>query len=656
MSKSTLIGAVEQPLTEVSETGESAQPDGGNKNKLKALNQKWRARKAKCRQKQRTPVTLLLSQLYLILLSAGTVLTAQLFQPQGADTLKKVAEVNPGVLFVTFLVILLFSEFFYLISLKPWLPAAVIYPVISIMTLIGGLKLQFRGEPLVFSDFFLIKEAFNVAGDYGIKMRPIYYVSVLALLFMLWLPSFFKKFKPRIRIRILVAAVTIAAFIPLSFLVFIGDGSLLASNYINSVWNPRLEYENNGVIAGFIHNTQLSMMLPPDNYSKKSVEEAAERLGYAPRPVGTDLSDEEKPNIIVVMNECFWDTDFMTATRFTPDPLLNLRSIGEGKDAGFGYTLSPQFGGGTANVEYEFLTGMSMRYHQATNIIYQNSITEKTWSLAWYFRSLGYETQAIHPYFDWYWHRNRNYPLMGFENMYFKDTMHNTQARGPFISDESAGKEIMARVPKASDKPIFTFVVTMQNHGPHKGGQYNSFFTEISGLEKNENLSKRAHDYAEGAYDSDALFAALCEHYKDAKRPTYILMFGDHAPPVANQDGLFGGGKASIEDKFNMQRTPVILWSNTGKEIPEIQNTSDFMLGTVLLKTAGLPLTGYQATLERLMDSTRGFTFQYTLDAKGQPVKETEELTQKIDDLGLLQYDASFGKHYVADLFTDTGE
>lgn len=641
---------LEKPEESVQEEIAVQRDESAPEEKRESFFKRMRRKKANWRTSQKTVISVILTQIYLLILAVGTVVTVQLLQPIGPETLQRLLG-RPNAFMVSLLIIWMISECIYLVSLKPWLSTLVVYTTVSVLALISGLKLQFRDEPLVFSDFSIIKETLSVAGDYGMRLRPIYIAAVFALLFMLFIASFIKKLKPKIKTRLLVAILSLAVFFLSAVFVFWSDNSVLLQNYIVSVWNPRLEYENNGVIMGFVRNTRLSLILPPDNYSERSVKEAAERLGYAVKPVGTALTDDQKPNIIVIMNECFWDPNFMTAARFNIDPLQKIKNAAAQPNAGFGYTLSPQFGGGTANVEYEFLTGMSMKYHQATNMIYQNNITEKTWSLAWYFKDLGYDTQAIHPYFDWYWHRNRNYPLMGFDRMYFKDTMNNARIKGVFISDQSTGAEIIERTPKDSEKPIFTFAVTMQNHGPHKGGQYSSHVTEISGLEKSPGVEKRAHDFAEGIHDGDELFAALTEYYKDSERPTYIMMFGDHAPPVASQEKLFKGGKISEEDRFNMQRCPLILWTNADREIADIPTTSNFMLGPELLKAVGYPLTGYQTVLEGLMTKTRGFTHQYLLDAQGQPAGESEESKSMMRDLELLQYDASFGKQYIVDLF-----
>ena len=118
---------------------------------------------------------------------------------------------------------------------------------------------------------------------------------------------------------------------------------------------------------------------------------------------------EEKPDIIVVMSESFWDPTLLPGTTITPDPMPNVRAVRSGS------MFSPEFGGMTANVEFEALTGFSNAFLPYGSIPYQQYVRGPVPSLANFFRSEGYETTAIHPFEGWFWNREHVYDAFGFD-------------------------------------------------------------------------------------------------------------------------------------------------------------------------------------------------------------------------------------------------
>ncbi len=643
-------------MEEIKLAADTAAEESKETVRKKTLFHRLRGFRETARGRQKNRVTLLLTQIYLALMSLATIVTAELLQPGGVKDFFDFIDRDTVLFALSVLLVWIAAELVYFLSFKPWLTLWLIYLPVNILALICGLKLEFRDEPLVFADFTMIRETLGVTGDYGMKFRPIYVLAILCFLTFLYLAAWLKKLPVGWKIRTISAVLALALSITGFHFLAGSTDSFLNGRYHRHRWNLRTEYKNNGFVLGFIFTIKSTIMPPPDGYGEQAVKDAAARLGYEEKPLTTTLTDDEKPNIIVIMDESFWDIRQITDAAFSEDPLAVWDSLAARPDVQAGSILSPQFGGGTSNVEYEFLTGMTMRFYPMTANIYLNNIRSKTWSLAWYFKELGYQTQAVHPYLDWFWRRNEDYPLMGFDASYFDTDLTHKRHSGKFIGDTELAQEIIDRVPKDSDRPIFTFAISMENHGPHVGGRYKNYDITVSGL--GEDDLGPVMDFTQGVYDAQKMLQTLIEHYEDSERPTCIMMFGDHAPTISNRNTLYIDDTRTKADRLAIRKCPLMLWTNTGKLPEKFSTISTFMLAPELLSAAGLPLTGYQEVLRELKTSTTcGFNPFYTLDTKGNPMKENKSFVQKINDLQLLQYDATYGKHYAVDLFgkqTDT--
>jgi phosphoglycerol transferase MdoB-like AlkP superfamily enzyme len=304
-------------------------------------------------------------------------------------------------------------------------------------------------------------------------------------------------------------------------------------------------------------------------------------------------------------------------------------------------------------------------------MVYQQFITQKHWSLAWYFRDYGYSVTAIHPYYDWFWKRNSVYPLLGFENIYFNDgNLSHTDIKGRYISDKAVSDEIISKYEMFSEngeRPVFTFAVTMQNHGPY----YAWYAGDDATIKLQNQLDKQPADiaetYAEGARYASEAFVYLTEYFKNEKRPTYIIMFGDHAPsPVADMAEYYAigeNGEITEEVVYRKYTTPLIVWTNdespeTEKKIRDIKTVTPQMLTGEIFNITGMPKPPYIEMLENIKKTTRGFNSRYILDANGirRPAKDFESLGDIYEKLRIVQYDATLGKKYFADEFAESAK
>ena len=136
-----------------------------------------------------------------------------------------------------------------------------------------------------------------------------------------------------------------------------------------------------------------------------------------------------------------------------------------------GSMFSPEFGGMTANVEFEALTGFSNAFLPYGSIPYQQYVRGPVPSLATFFRSEGYETTAIHPFEGWFWNRTHVYDAFGFDRFLSIEKLPPMAWRGPLVSDDALTDEIIRRA-DATERPFFTFAVSLQGHGPYEPNRY----------------------------------------------------------------------------------------------------------------------------------------------------------------------------------------
>ena len=111
-------------------------------------------------------------------------------------------------------------------------------------------------------------------------------------------------------------------------------------------------YQKQGFAVAFGSLTEQAVILDPA-YTRKAVNQAVAEL----RPEEITCEPDVKPDIIAILSESMWDPTQLPGVQFSQDPLPNLRRL-QNEGVGLQF-LSPTFGGGTANIEFELLTGFT---------------------------------------------------------------------------------------------------------------------------------------------------------------------------------------------------------------------------------------------------------------------------------------------------------
>ncbi|NLC18276.1 MAG: LTA synthase family protein, partial [Clostridiales bacterium] len=332
--------------------------------------------------------------------------------------------------------------------------------------------------------------------------------------------------------------------------------------------------------------------------------EEAERLlvGAYERQRAADLEKngqvsvpQEKPDLIVIMNEAFSDLSLIGEYRTNIDYLPNIRALHEDTIKGVLYVSV--FGGATSDTEYEFLTGNSMAVLPSNSVPYQQFVTEPTDSLATTLKDQGYYNIAIHPYKPTGYKRDLVYPLLGFDEFISdKDFVNPHTIRG-YISDRESYSKIIEKYEAGKDRgPLFFFNVTMQNHGGYSSEQLFS-----------DEETVRLVDYPGFGYvnqylsllrESDKAFGGLVDYFRQQDEPVIILLFGDHQPIAYS--GLYDI-MPDLEPAQQLKyKVPFVIWANYDIEEDYIEAMCANYLSSYLLELAGLKGTAYNSYLMEL--------------------------------------------------------
>ena len=421
------------------------------------------------------------------------------------------------------------------------LSVAITAILLTILSIANGLVYQFRGNELTPMDFRSAGTALNVAAQYRIEEYTATMVYVLCLMVLLLFMAFaLPSFPMQKRNRRLVSVTWVLA---MSVVLYFGSGGIAIRNWTN------YGTKYNGYYLNFYLGVRDSIVKEPDRYSAADVEDIAQ--DYAAGETTTE--EQDLPNIIVIMNESWADFSILGElyTNQEVTPFLN----GLKTNTIRGHALASIYGANTANSEFEFLFGDTMAFLPEGCVPYQQYVQEDMYALPWLMQSLGYTSQATHPYYANGWSRNRIYPYLGFSESTFMDAYPNEDILREYITDQEMFEYIVDKVKnKESDQPMFLFGITMQNHGgyTYKGPNYNQTIWLSPG--RYSKRYEKAEQYLTCLHETDSAVQYLLRELRFFKEDTIVVMFGDHLPTMGLTEDEVATG-----DLF---KTKYVTWNN----------------------------------------------------------------------------------------------
>lgn len=529
-----------------------------------------------------------------------------------------------------------------------------------ILGIVNYLKLIFRGDPLYPSDFTQIMHMQSV-----IPMVMDYFswsyifVIILSIMACIVAGIYMRRYIQNVKTHLGIRALLVVG----SIFVLYAYGNF-ANTFMNKVfqksgvdfvlWDQNENYASNGFVLGFISNLDTTVMEKPKNYSKENMLQIANDIKKQYSGNIGSQKKKEKPNIIFVMSESFWDPTKATNLSFSEDPVPNLHHYIENFPGG--QTISPTFGGNTANVEFEALTSYSMSLLKPGSIPYQQVITNKKEipSIPTALKKEGYYTSAIHSFGRTFFKRDDVYKVLGFDKFNAADTMENVDIDGDYISDLAMSKEIIAELEKQK-QPTFIHAVTMQNHFPFTEGRFGENLIEISGLE-NEESKGELETYTEGLRRSDEALQYLIEQLDNLDRPTLLVFFGDHLPSLGTnksfykENGYITNEKTPSE-RLAMAQTPLLMYANFDMPNDNLGVVSPIYFSNLIFDYAGLNKSLFYQFLSAFYKEIPVLRDELKIDKNGEVINDlTKKQKEMLEQYKMLQYDLLVGNQYSKDI------
>lgn len=525
----------------------------------------------------------------------------------------------------------------------------------SVFFMIVGLAnyyvISFRSAPIMPWDIYSVGTAMSVAGNfqYTVEKQTVFVLAGFALLIAaesvvsLELKGT-KKWRKRFwGIRIAGAVVVVTLICSFTHMLHL-DSTILKYGMYDKLFTPTVMSKRDGTAVAFLMELKYVSVDKPAGYSAAAADAVLAPFEdeNTAQPVPETL-----PNIIVVMNEAFSDPAVLGAFETNMDYMPYVHSILNGyTDNTISGCLNVSvLGGNTANTEFEFLTGNTMAFLPQGSVPYQQYLKREVPSLASHLKSLGYGTVAMHPYNSTGWDRNKVYPLLGFDEMYFIKDYKKPEKIRKYVSDRACYDKIIELYESKQDgTPLFVFNVTMQNHSSYTD-EFDNFHPDI---EVSGSSSKALNNYLSLMKISDESIRYLTDYFANADEDTMIVFFGDHQPTnsvVSNIWKLNGknGSELSGADEANRYKVPYFIWCNFEIDAATGADTSANFLATDILETAGIPMTAYGRYLDRLSKDYPVITSIRAENAQGQST-DTADAADALNDYAILQYDCIFGR------------
>ena len=315
------------------------------------------------------------------------------------------------------------------------------------------------------------------------------------------------------------------------------------------------QYQNYGFAYGFTYTFADFGISRPTEYSEELVEEIADDViepTAAPEP---EEAEPLTPNVVFVQLESFFNVHDLVDAEYSREPIPVFRELME--TCPHGQLKVPSVGGGTANTEFEVLTGMNLDYFGAGEFPYNTILQDTTCeTVAFNLKELGYTATAVHNYTGTFYGRNTVYAQLGFDRFVPQEYMNGlTYNALGWAHDSVLTGETMKALTTTPGRD-FVFTVTVQSHGKYPDTPVEGL-DDIAVLAAPETVNATAlQNYVNELSQVDAFIGALIDELEDFDEPTVLVLYGDHLPALGIETDELATG--------DLYQTTYVLWNNFG--------------------------------------------------------------------------------------------
>lgn len=508
---------------------------------------------------------------------------------------------NAFLIFTTSLVVYLFKRRILARMIVGWFW--------FILGCVNGFLLTSRVTPFTGPDLKLITDALRVLNKY---LSPVMVVVVLVavaclLLSFVWMFRKGWKFQGKLRYWVNIPLILVGV------LAFAGTTKLaldkrLLSNYFGNIAYAYQDYGYPYCLAVTLFDTGIN---EPNGYSEELMDEIVESEGKIKKTKEKNLD----VNILFLQLETFIDPTEINFLKFSEDPIPNFRKLMD--EYSSGYYKVPAVGAGTANTEFESITGMSLRYFGAGEYPYKSILKEETCeSAAYVLKNRGYGTHAIHNNEANFYGRRSVFSRLGFDTFTSEEYMPDISDTTPmgWVKDHILTDEIFKAM-ESTEGPDYVYTISVQGHGDYPTEPVLSNPTiKVTGAE-NQERNYAWEYYVNQLYEMDQFIKELTDRLEEFDERVVLVMYGDHLPTM----------DLKVEDMKNryLFQTKYVMWSN------------------FKMKEKDKNLAAYQMVAEvfNRLGIHEGTVFNYHQTRKGTRNYQL--------DLQSLQYDILYGDRYV---------
>ena len=608
---------------------------------------------------------------FLVVLVAAVVLTFFLqyrYDGNSFSTAWDFVLAKPLIFLYSSLLVLFFMMLLWGLSGRPFISIFITMVAIMIVTYIHISKFSLRGTPLLPEDFQLASEAAGLTkfvDIWGIVRLIIAIVltGVLCGLLgyltgdMLGTSKRHRKSRAEatwwkqanLYVRLIIILVSMVGMVAGTEFVRHHDGKRsMGVAWLDTTftaWNQVKNYDDNGFILAFLYNWNKLTLKAPDGYNEEKMNEITTEYTQAKEADNGDRADLDY-NIIVILNESFYDPSIIKKYYDYGDVDItpNLHKIQAKYPSGQMYSVD--YGGGTANIEFEVVTGLSNYW---ANTVPYTDLLPKTGnipSIATWAKDNGYDAKVVHPYNAGMYKRNIAIKNEGFDEFITEEQFEFTEKEGnsQYINDRSAYNQTV-KILKESNKKQLISLLTMQNHAPYDVDIYDELDYRVPEYAAKDWWKEwRVANYLQTVHNSDKYLGEFIETLDNLDEKTVVLFYGDHSPGVF--DEVSKSEDKSVRDLSRL--TPYFIYANfdidTSKKDLALPTTTPNCLTNTMFNVLNAKKPALDYLLDKVCVENPILTPAYFGD--GGPFQSTN-----LSNYELISYDILGGKKYTVSLW-----
>ncbi len=417
--------------------------------------------------------------------------------------------------------------------------------VIVGLAVTNSILLCFRITPLAATDIALLTSVFEIMGIY-LAVWQIILLVLLVLVVIVGLIYLGIRMKKQVYHPLLAVCNAVISILAVVLMIHIGD----ARGWLQTEFaNLPDAYADNGFVYCFTRSLFDRGISKPDTYDEDTVDNILEDMKKQ-----TTNEVEEKPNIIFIQLESFMDLKRMQGVTYSEEPTPVYSSLR--KTCPGGFLKVPSVGAGTANTEFEILTGMTLDYFGAGEYPYKTVLQDETCeSMAYNLRELGYRTGVLHNNTGSFYSRNKVFANLGFDYFVSSEYMENLSYNPIGWAKDKVLTGQIQHILKATSEPDLIYTITVQDHGKYPTELLENPHIKVSGFAPEDEERQNAFTYyVNQCHETDAFLGSLIATLNAFEEPVVLVLYGDHLPNLDITEEELASG--------NLFQTEYVIWSN----------------------------------------------------------------------------------------------